>query len=156
MQETVCIVIIAKSVVRTSIVYNCSKLVCGDTLMFERSELGSDRIWHAVSGIHTISRDPKVAKLKQYNVELCREIRKFAGQNIGLHMTVGIMLPITEERFDLLKSTLANGKSAAQSFVLEYTANDDNNWSTELITTTLTTRCQKFALFDAHSSRTRK
>ena len=38
--------------------------------MFERSELDSDRTWHAVSGIHTINGDPKVAKLKQYNVKL--------------------------------------------------------------------------------------
>ena len=71
-------------------------------------------------------------------------------------MTGSIMLPISEERFDWLKSALAKSKSEAQYYVLEYTANDDNNWSTELITTTLTTRCQKFALFDAIASHTRK
>ena len=55
-------------------------------------------------------------------------------------MTGSIVLPITEERFDWLKSALAKGKPEAQGFVLEYTANDDNNWSTDLITKTLTTR----------------
>ena len=70
MQETARIVIIAKSIVRTSIVYNFSKLVCSDTLMFKRSLLESDRTLHAVSSSQTINGDPKVAKLKQYNVEL--------------------------------------------------------------------------------------
>ena len=71
-------------------------------------------------------------------------------------MTGGIMLPITEERFNCVKFTLAKGKSAAQAFVLEYTANDDNNLSTELLTKTLTIRCQKFPLFDANASGTRR
>ena len=53
-------------------------------------------------------------------------------------MTGGIMLPITDERFDWLKSSLAKAKSAAQGSLLEYTANDDNNWSNELLTKTLT------------------
>ena len=70
MQETARTVIISKSIVGTSIVYNFSKLVCSDTLMFERSELESDRTWRAVSGIHTINGDPNVAKLRQYNVKL--------------------------------------------------------------------------------------
>ena len=70
MQEMARIVIIAKSIVRTSIVYNFSKLVCSDTVMFERSELNSDQTWHAVKGIHTIYGDPNVFKLKQYNVKL--------------------------------------------------------------------------------------
>ena len=64
MQETARTVVFAKSIVGTSIVYNLSKLVCSDTLMFERSELESDRTWHAVSDIHTINGDLNVAKLK--------------------------------------------------------------------------------------------
>ena len=70
MQETVRIVIIAESVVRTSIVYNFNKLVCSETVMFERSELKSDRTWQAVSGIQTINGDLNLAKLEQYNPEL--------------------------------------------------------------------------------------
>ena len=57
MQETARIVIIAESVVRTSIVYNFSKLVCSDTVIFEGPELESGRTWHSVSGIHTINGD---------------------------------------------------------------------------------------------------
>ena len=70
-------------------------------------------------------------------------------------MTGSIMLPISEERFDWLKSALAKSKSEAQYYVLEYTANDDDNWSTDLLTKNLTTRCQKFPLFDANASGTR-
>ena len=70
-------------------------------------------------------------------------------------MTGDIMLPIAEERFNCLTFTLAKDKSAAQAYVLEYTANDDDNWSTDLLTKNLTTRCQKFPLFDANASGTR-
>ena len=70
MQETVRIVIIAESVVRTSIIYNFNKLVCSETVMFERSELESDRTWQAVSGIQAINGDLNLAKLEQYNSEL--------------------------------------------------------------------------------------
>ena len=87
----------------------------------------SDRPWHAVSASHTINGEPNIAKLKQNNVELYIKIRKFAGQNISWHSTGGIMLPITEERFDRLNSTLGKDKTAAQGYVSEYTANDDNS-----------------------------
>ena len=70
MQETVRIVIIAESVVRISIVYNFNKLVCSETVMFELSELESDRTWQAVSSIQTINGDLNLAKLEQYNPEL--------------------------------------------------------------------------------------
>ena len=69
MQERACILIIAESVVRTLIVYNFSKPVFSDTVMFERSELETDRTWQAVSSIQTINGDSNLAKLEQYNPE---------------------------------------------------------------------------------------
>ena len=61
-------------------------------------------------GMHTINGDPNVAKLQQYTIELYKEIEQLSGQGIGLHMTGGIMLAATEERFDWLKSVRAKGK----------------------------------------------
>ena len=66
-------------VVRTSMVNNFSKLVRIDTVMFEGSELESDRTWHAVSGIHTINGNPNVAKLKQSNVKLSKRNTRVRG-----------------------------------------------------------------------------
>ena len=62
--------------------------------------------------MHTINGDPNVAKLQKYTVELYKEIEAYSGQDIGLHMTSGLMLAATPERFDWFKSLLAKGKYA--------------------------------------------
>ena len=108
----------------TSIVYNLS-IVCSDTVIFEGSELDRSDMACCERAHHKWRSN--VVKLKQYNVNY-KKIREFAGQNLDLHMTGGIMLPITKERFDCLNLS-SKGKSAAQALCAEYTANDDNNWS---------------------------
>jgi dimethylglycine dehydrogenase len=60
--------------------------------------------------MHTINGDPNVAKLQQYTIKLYKEIEELSGQVIGLHLTGGIMLAKTHERFDWLKSVYAKGK----------------------------------------------
>jgi len=59
-----------------------------------------------------LNGDPNVAKLQKYTVELYKEIEEYSGQDIGLHMTSGLMLAATPERFDWMKSLLAKGKYA--------------------------------------------
>ncbi|MEC7246526.1 MAG: FAD-dependent oxidoreductase, partial [Pseudomonadota bacterium] len=110
MQDQARVVIIGGGVVGASILYHLSKLGCSDAIMLERSELTSGSTWHAAGGMHTINGDPNVAKLQQYTIELYKEIEQLSGQDIGLHMTGGIMLAATEERFDWLKSVRAKGK----------------------------------------------
>ena len=110
MQKQACVVIIGGGVVGASILYHLSKLGCSDAIMLERSELTSGSTWHAAGGMHTINGDPNVAKLQQYTIELYREIEDLSGQDIGLHMTGGIMLAATNERFDWLQSVYAKGK----------------------------------------------
>ena len=110
MQDQARVVIIGGGVVGASILYHLSKLGCSDAIMLERSELTSGSTWHAAGGMHTINGDPNVAKLQQYTIELYKEIEKLSGQDIGLHMTGGIMLAATEERFDWLKSVRAKSK----------------------------------------------
>ena len=104
------VVVIGGGVVGASILYHLSKLGCHDAIMLERSELTSGSTWHAAGGMHTINGDPNVAKLQQYTIKLYQEIEELSGQNIGLHMTGGIMLAATNERFDWLKSVYAKGK----------------------------------------------
>jgi dimethylglycine dehydrogenase len=72
------------------------------------ADLGST--WHAAGGMHTINGDPNVAALQKYTVELYKEIEELSGQDIGLHMTGGVMLAATPERFDWLKSIRAKGR----------------------------------------------
>ncbi len=104
------VVVIGGGVVGCSVLYHLTRFGWTDVTLLERSELTSGSTWHAAGGMHTINGDPNVAKLQKYTVELYKEIEEQSGQDIGLHMTGGIMLAATEERFDWLKSILAKGR----------------------------------------------
>ncbi|MBL6595955.1 MAG: FAD-dependent oxidoreductase [Candidatus Puniceispirillum sp.] len=110
MKDQAKVVVIGGGVVGASIFYHLSKRGCSDAILLERSELTSGSTWHAAGGMHTINGDPNVAKLQQYTIKLYQEIEELSGQDIGLHMTGGIMLAATNERFDWLKSIYAKGK----------------------------------------------
>lgn len=104
------VVVIGGGVVGCSVLYHLTRFGWTDVMLLERSELTSGSTWHAAGGMHTINGDPNVAKLQKYTVELYKEIEKYSGQDIGLHMTGGVMLAATEARFDWLKSIVGKGR----------------------------------------------
>jgi len=104
------VVVIGGGVVGCSVLYHLTRFGWTDVLLLERSELTSGSTWHAAGGMHTINGDPNVAKLQKYTVDLYKEIQEYSGQDIGLHMTGGVMLAATEARFDWLKSIMAKGR----------------------------------------------
>ena len=95
-------VVIGGGVVGTSVLYHLTKLGCKDVMLVERSDLTSGSTWHVAGGMHTINGDPNVAKLQQYTISLYKEIEELSGQDIGLHMTGGVMLAATQS--DLIGS----------------------------------------------------
>ena len=155
MKEPPCIFIIAESFFKTSILHDLHKLGYNGAVMLERSQVTSRPPWHFVGGIHTINGYPNVAKLPQHTIELYEEIRKLAGQNIGLHMTDSIMLAVTEERVGWLRPLFTKCKSNAQGHLPKYTPNADNFLYTEFLTKFLTATRQNFPLVDANASRRR-
>ena len=104
------VVVIGGGVVGCSVLFHLAKFGWTDVLLIERSELTSGSTWHAAGGMHTINGDPNVARLQKYTVDLYKEIEQASGQDIGLHMTGGVMLAATEARFDWLKSIMAKGR----------------------------------------------
>ena len=110
MQDQARVVVIGGGVVGASVLYHLTKHGWTDVMLLERSDLTSGSTWHAAGGMHTINGDPNVAKLQQYTISLYKEIEKLSGQDIGLHMTGGVMLAATQERFDWLKGIYAKGK----------------------------------------------
>ncbi|MCD2183242.1 GcvT family protein [Rhizobium sp. GN54] len=104
------VVVIGGGVVGCSVLYHLTKFGWSDAVLVERSELTSGSTWHAAGGMHTINGDPNVARLQKYTVELYKEIEAYSGQDIGLHMTSGMMLAATKDRFDWMKSILAKGR----------------------------------------------
>ena len=110
MQDQARVVVIGGGVVGASVLYHLTKHGWSDVMLLERSDLTSGSTWHAAGGMHTINGDPNVAKLQQYTIGLYKEIEELSGQDIGLHMTGGVMLAATQERFDWLKGVYAKGK----------------------------------------------
>ncbi|MEC7245956.1 MAG: FAD-dependent oxidoreductase, partial [Pseudomonadota bacterium] len=110
MQDQARVVVIGGGVVGASVLYHLTKHSWTDVMLLERSDLTSGSTWHAAGGMHTINGDPNVAKLQQYTISLYKEIEELSGQDIGLHMTGGVMLAATQERFDWLKGVYAKGK----------------------------------------------
>ncbi|MEM8842037.1 MAG: FAD-dependent oxidoreductase, partial [Pseudomonadota bacterium] len=104
------VVIIGGGVVGCSVLYHLARAGWTDVMLLERSELTSGSTWHAAGGCHTINGDPNVAKLQKYTISLYNEIEELSGQSTGFHMTGGVMLASTPERFDWLKSMSAKGK----------------------------------------------
>ncbi len=103
-------VVIGGGVVGCSVLYHLTKLGWKDCVLLERSELTSGSTWHAAGGMHTVNGDPNVAQLQQYTIKLYEEIQEISGQEIGLHLTGGVMLAGSEDRFDWLKSLHAKGR----------------------------------------------
>ncbi|MEM7506062.1 MAG: FAD-dependent oxidoreductase [Pseudomonadota bacterium] len=104
------VVVIGGGVVGCSVLYHLARAGWTDAMLLERSELTSGSTWHAAGGCHTINGDPNVAKLQKYTISLYKEIEELSEQSTGFHMTGGVMLASTPERFDWLKSMSAKGR----------------------------------------------
>ncbi|MEO1470494.1 MAG: FAD-dependent oxidoreductase [Pseudomonadota bacterium] len=104
------VVVIGGGVVGCSVLYHLAKRGWTDSVLLERSTLTSGSTWHAAGGCHTINGDPNVAKLQRYTIDLYKEIEELSGQATGFHLTGGVMLASTEERFDWMKSMYAKGQ----------------------------------------------
>src|SRR5258708_12065139 len=102
--------VIGGGVVGASVLYHLAKAGWRDIVLIERSELTSGSTWHAAGGMHTINGDPNVAKLQQYTIDLYKEIEEISGQSCGVHLTGGLMLAGTAERWDWLKMVNARGR----------------------------------------------
>lgn len=103
-------IIIGGGVVGCSVLYHLIKHGWKDVALIERDELTSGSTWHAAGGVHTINGDPNVAKLQQYTIDLYKEIEELSGQDIGIHLTGGVLLAGTRERMEFLRSLIAKGR----------------------------------------------
>ena len=102
------VVVIGGGVVGASVLYHLAKFGWKDVVLLERSILTAGSSWHAAGGIHALNADPTMASLQAYTIDLLAEIEKESGQNIGLHMTGGITVASTPERWQWLKSALSS------------------------------------------------
>ncbi|MDI3337142.1 FAD-dependent oxidoreductase [Defluviimonas aestuarii] len=98
------VVVIGGGVVGTSVLYHLAKLGWTDVCLIERSVLTAGSSWHAAGGFHALNADPNIASLQAYTIDLLSEIEKESGQSVGMHMTGGMTLAGTPDRWEWLQS----------------------------------------------------
>jgi len=98
------VVVIGGGVVGASVLYHLAKLGWKDVCLLERSVLTAGSSWHAAGGIHALNADPNMAALQAYTIDLLSEVERESGQNIGLHMTGGLTMAGTPDRWEWLQS----------------------------------------------------
>lgn len=98
------VVIVGGGVVGASVLYHLAKMGWTDVCLVERSVLTAGSSWHAAGGIHALNADPNIAALQAYTIDLLPKIEEESGQNIGLHMTGGLTMAGTPDRWEWLQS----------------------------------------------------
>ncbi len=98
------VVVIGGGVVGASVLYHLAKFGWKDVALIERSVLTAGSSWHAAGGFHALNADPNIAALQAYTIDLLSEIEKESGQSVGMHMTGGLTLAGTEDRWEWLQS----------------------------------------------------
>jgi dimethylglycine dehydrogenase len=98
------VVVIGGGVVGASVLYHLAKFGWTDVCLIERSILTAGSSWHAAGGFHALNADPNIAALQAYTIDLFDEIQSVSGQDIGLHMTGGLSIATTPERWEWLQA----------------------------------------------------
>ena len=107
MKSHVRVAVIGGGVVGCSVLYHLTKLGWTDVCLLERKELTAGSSWHAAGGFHAINSDPGIAMLQSYTISLYKEIEEYSEQSVGMHMTGGLNIAATRERWELLRSDYA-------------------------------------------------
>jgi dimethylglycine dehydrogenase len=98
------VVVIGGGVVGASVLYHLAKFGWSDVCLIERKVLTAGSSWHAAGGFHALNADPNIASLQAYTIDLLSEIEKESGQSVGMHMTGGLSLAGTPDRWEWLQS----------------------------------------------------
>ncbi len=98
------VVVIGGGVVGASVLYHLAKFGWRDVALIERSVLTAGSSWHAAGGFHALNADPNIAALQAYTIDLLSEIERESGQSVGMHMTGGLTLAGTPDRWEWLQS----------------------------------------------------
>jgi len=104
MQSHTRVAVIGGGIVGCSILYHLTRLGWKDVTLIERRDLTAGSSWHAAGGFHAINGDPNIARLQSYTIRAYREVQQISGQDIGMHMTGGVNVAATRERWDFLRA----------------------------------------------------
>ena len=103
MKEHTRVVVIGGGIVGAATLYHLTKLGWSDVVLVERKQLTAGSTWHAAGGFHSMNRDPNVARLQAYTISVYKEVEEISGQDVGMHLTGGITIAATSERWEALR-----------------------------------------------------
>ncbi len=101
------VAVIGGGVVGCSVLYHLTKFGWRDVVLLERKELTAGSSWHAAGGFHAHNSDTGVARLQSYTIQLYKEIEAISEQSVGMHMTGGLNIACSQDRWDFLKADFA-------------------------------------------------
>ena len=103
MKQHARVVVIGGGIVGTSVLYHLTKLGWTDVVLVERKQLTAGSTWHAAGGFHAMNTDPNVARLQAYGISVYREVEEISGQDTGMHLTGGVQVAATQERWEVIR-----------------------------------------------------
>ena len=106
MKDQYQVVVIGGGIVGCSVLYHLTLRGMTDVVLIEREDLTAGSTWHAAGGFHAMNSDTRVAELQKYTIGLYPQVEQESGQSVGLHMSGGMELAGTPERWQWLKSEL--------------------------------------------------
>ena len=110
MKEHTRVVVIGGGIVGAAVLYHLTKLGWSDVVLVERKQLTAGSTWHAAGGFHTMNSDPNVARLQAYGISVYKEVEEISGQDVGMHLTGGIQIAATAERWEVIRYENARHK----------------------------------------------
>ena len=110
MKEHTRVVVIGGGIVGAAVLYHLTKLGWSDVVLVERKQLTAGSTWHAAGGFHSMNSDPNVARLQAYGLSVYKEVEEISGQDVGMHLTGGINIAATSERWEALRYEHARHK----------------------------------------------
>jgi len=104
-------VVIGGGIVGASVLYHLTKFGWKDVAMLERKQLTAGSTWHAAAGFHSLNGDVNMARLQSYTINLYKEVQEISGQDVGLHVTGGLLVASSDDRWTFVKSVNAMNKT---------------------------------------------
>lgn len=104
------VVVVGGGVVGAAVLYHLTKLGWSDVVLVERKQLTAGSTWHAAGGFHAMNSDPNIARLQAYSISVFKEVEKISGQDVGMHLTGGVQVAATDERWESIRYEHAKHK----------------------------------------------
>ena len=97
------VVVIGGGIAGCSVAYHLAKFGWKDVILLERDQLTSGTTWHAAGLIGQIGASATITKLRNYSLNLYKDLEKETGLATGLKQNGSLTIATTNDRLEELK-----------------------------------------------------